>query len=35
MPVVPFETLPDAARVWVFGSDKPLSDDGTTLSSQG
>lgn len=29
MPVVPFETLPDAARVWVFGSDKPLSEDGT------
>jgi hypothetical protein len=29
MPVVPFETLPDASRVWVFGSDKPLSDEGT------
>ena len=29
MPVVPFETMPDAARVWVFGSDKPLSEDGT------
>ena len=29
MPVVPFETLPDAARVWVFGSDKPLSEEGT------
>ena len=24
MPIVPFETLPDAARVWVFGSDRPL-----------
>ena len=29
MPVVPFETLPDASRVWVFGSDQLLSDDGT------
>ncbi|MEO8624955.1 MAG: hypothetical protein ABI625_27975, partial [bacterium] len=29
MPVVPFESLPDASRVWVFGSDKPLSDEGT------
>ena len=24
MPVVPFETLPDSSRVWVFGSDTPL-----------
>lgn len=31
MPVVPFETLPDSSRVWVFGSDKTLSEDGTTL----
>ena len=30
MPVVPFETLPDAARVWIFGSDVPLSDAGST-----
>ena len=29
MPLVPFETLPDSARVWVFGSDRPLSDDAT------
>jgi len=29
MPVVPFETLPDSARVWVFGSDKVLSEEGT------
>lgn len=28
MPVVPFETLPDASRVWVFGADKNLSPDG-------
>ena len=35
MPVVPFETLPDAARVWVFGSDKPLSEDGTKLLLSG
>ena len=27
MPVVPFETLPDASRVWVFGSDKPLQGE--------
>ncbi len=29
MPVIPFETLPDASRVWVFGSDKLLTEDGT------
>ena len=25
MPVVPFESLPDDARVWVFGSDRPVT----------
>lgn len=25
MPIVPFESLPDDARVWVFASDHPLS----------
>src|SRR6476469_366075 len=25
MPIVPFDSLPDAARVWVFGSDRALS----------
>lgn len=30
MPVVPFENLPDAARVWIFGSDRPISTEGTT-----
>src|SRR5947208_14538868 len=25
MPIVPFETLPDASRVWIFGSDRALS----------
>lgn len=35
MPVVPFETLPDSARVWVFGSDKPLSDEGTKALLEG
>ena len=30
MPVVPFENLPDASRVWVFGSDRPLTEAGTT-----
>ncbi|HEV7994507.1 MAG TPA: hypothetical protein VGP25_21980 [Gemmatimonadaceae bacterium] len=29
MPLVPFETLPDSARAWVFGSDRPLSEEGT------
>ena len=24
MPIVPFETLPDSARIWVFASDLPL-----------
>ncbi|MDQ3672795.1 MAG: hypothetical protein M3365_00235 [Gemmatimonadota bacterium] len=28
MPHVPFESLPDSARVWVFGSDKPVGADG-------
>ena len=25
MPIVPFDTLPNASRVWVFGSDRALS----------
>jgi hypothetical protein len=29
MALVPFETLPDSSRVWVFGSDRPLSDTAT------
>ena len=29
MPVVPFETLPDSSRVWIFGSDRELSGEGT------
>lgn len=27
MPILPFVSLPDAARVWVFASDRPLDDD--------
>jgi hypothetical protein len=27
MPRVPFDSLPDASRVWVFGSDRPLTND--------
>ncbi len=27
MPVVSFDSLPDSARVWIFGSDTQLSDD--------
>src|SRR4051812_14625349 len=30
MPLVPFETLPDSARAWVFGSDRPLTEEATT-----
>lgn len=30
MPIVPFETLPDASRVWIFGSDRPLAEAGST-----
>jgi hypothetical protein len=35
MPVVSFETLPDSSRVWVFGSDKLLTDEGTKLLLDG
>jgi hypothetical protein len=35
MPIVPFENLPDASRVWIFGSDRPLSDEGTTMLLEG
>lgn len=35
MPIVPFETLPDASRVWIFGSDRPLSEAGTTALLRG
>lgn len=30
MPIVPFDTLPDDARVWVFGADRPLTGAETT-----
>jgi hypothetical protein len=30
MPIAPFDTLPDNARVWVFGSPKPLSENEST-----
>jgi hypothetical protein len=29
MPLVPFDTLPDDARVWVFGSDAPVAPERT------
>jgi hypothetical protein len=35
MPVVPFENLPDASRVWVFGSDRPLTEEATTALLKG
>jgi hypothetical protein len=35
MPVVPFETLPDAARVWIFGSDRPLTEAGSAALLKG
>jgi hypothetical protein len=30
MPIVPFDSLPDDARVWVFASDRPVTGDGAT-----
>ena len=30
MPVVPFETLPDSSRVWVFGADTSITNEGAT-----
>lgn len=27
MPIIAFESLPDDARAWVFGSDRPLDDN--------
>jgi hypothetical protein len=35
MPVVAFDTLPDASRVWIFGSNRPLSEEGTTTLLKG
>ena len=29
MPFVPFDTLPDDSRIWIFGSDRPLNGDET------
>jgi hypothetical protein len=35
MPIVPFESLPDESRVWVFGSERPLDDrDAERLLSE-
>lgn len=31
MPKIDFASLPDSARVWVYGADKPLSPDATGL----
>lgn len=34
MPHVPFDSLPDSARVWVFGTERPLTgDDAQRLTS--
>lgn len=35
MPVVPFDSLPDASRVWIFGSDRPLTEEGTAALLRG
>lgn len=35
MPVVPIGALPDAARVWVFASDRPLTEAGTIALLKG
>ena len=29
MPILPFESLPDTSRVWVFGCDRPLDHEET------
>jgi hypothetical protein len=35
MPIVPFESLPDEARVWVFGSDRALiGEDAARLLAE-
>jgi hypothetical protein len=28
MPIVPFESLPDSSRIWIFGSDRPVTGSG-------
>src|SRR5688572_24620362 len=25
MPIVPFDSLPDSSRIWIFGSDRPVT----------
>jgi hypothetical protein len=30
MPRIPFEQIPDSGRVWIFGSDRPLTDNEET-----
>ncbi|MDB4899098.1 MAG: hypothetical protein JWN53_906, partial [Gemmatimonadetes bacterium] len=30
-----FENLPDASRVWIFGSDRPLTEEATTTLLKG
>lgn len=31
MPIVPFNSLPDDSRVWVFGSDRPLAGSNADM----
>ena len=31
MPIAPFEDMPNSARVWVFGSDRPLGAEQRTI----
>lgn len=35
MPVVPFDSLPDSARTWIFGSDQRLSEEGAATLMRG
>jgi hypothetical protein len=35
MPVVAFDTLPDASRIWTFGSDRALSEEQSTALLKG
>lgn len=30
MPLVPFDSLPDSSRIWIFGSDRPVTGDAAT-----
>lgn len=35
MPIVPFDSLPDSSRVWVFSSDRPITGESATVLLEG